>query len=322
MKVLGLCSGRKNGNTEIMMKEAFKVIEEKTDAECGIIRIQDADIDFCTGCETCMIHHIKGDWDFKCIRKPENDHFLFIEERMREADAIIVSSPAYNLLPTGITIRLLNRLHASGDYRPLVAARPKVGAAFTIGGTDWTNLALPVAVMMAAELVGSYDSIADQVNFNYLTAKDAVLLEESVFERMRLLGERVSDALLKRQAGETWSYAGDAGICPDCHNNLLEWRDGQIVCPMCNTTADVSMVDGKLVIEFTDEQRALNRWSEKGQREHLEMIGIMHGKARAGSATIREGRRPFIEYDHIIELPSLVETTAETKQKVAAIQEQ
>ena len=31
MKVLGLCSGRKNGNTEIMMKEAFMAIEEK----CG-----------------------------------------------------------------------------------------------------------------------------------------------------------------------------------------------------------------------------------------------------------------------------------------------
>lgn len=29
MKVLGLCSGRKNGNTEIMMKEVFMAIEEK-----------------------------------------------------------------------------------------------------------------------------------------------------------------------------------------------------------------------------------------------------------------------------------------------------
>lgn len=28
MKVLGLCSGRRNGNTEIMMKEAFRAIEE------------------------------------------------------------------------------------------------------------------------------------------------------------------------------------------------------------------------------------------------------------------------------------------------------
>ena len=29
MKVLGICCGRKNGNTEILMKEAFKAIEAK-----------------------------------------------------------------------------------------------------------------------------------------------------------------------------------------------------------------------------------------------------------------------------------------------------
>ena len=30
MKVLGICAGRINGNTEIMMKEAFTVKETKT----------------------------------------------------------------------------------------------------------------------------------------------------------------------------------------------------------------------------------------------------------------------------------------------------
>ena len=29
MKVLGICCGRKNGNTEILMKEDFKAIEDK-----------------------------------------------------------------------------------------------------------------------------------------------------------------------------------------------------------------------------------------------------------------------------------------------------
>lgn len=31
MKVLGICAGRKNGNTEIMMKEAFMAIEHSGD---------------------------------------------------------------------------------------------------------------------------------------------------------------------------------------------------------------------------------------------------------------------------------------------------
>ena len=101
MKVLGLCSGRKNGNTEIMMKEAFMAIEEKCGAECRLVRIQDTVINTCIGCETCMMNHLKGNWDFRCVHKTGSDHFYFIEQLMREADAIIVSSPAYNLLPTG-----------------------------------------------------------------------------------------------------------------------------------------------------------------------------------------------------------------------------
>lgn len=44
MNVLGICSGRINGNTEIMMKEAFRAIEETCGAECKLVRIQEAEI--------------------------------------------------------------------------------------------------------------------------------------------------------------------------------------------------------------------------------------------------------------------------------------
>ena len=49
MKVLGLCAGRKNGNTEIMMKEAFRAIEAKCGAECKLVRIQETKINTCIG---------------------------------------------------------------------------------------------------------------------------------------------------------------------------------------------------------------------------------------------------------------------------------
>ena len=87
------------------MKEAFMGIEETCGASCDFVNLQDAYIRSCVGCETCMTNHLKGNWDFRCIHKTGSDHFYFIEQLMREADAIIVSSPAYNLLPTGILIR-------------------------------------------------------------------------------------------------------------------------------------------------------------------------------------------------------------------------
>jgi multimeric flavodoxin WrbA len=41
MKVLGITCGRKNGNSELLLKQAFKAIEEKCGAETEFIRLQD-----------------------------------------------------------------------------------------------------------------------------------------------------------------------------------------------------------------------------------------------------------------------------------------
>lgn len=307
MKVLGLCSGRKNGNTEIMMKEAFMAIEEKCGAECQLVRIQETTINTCTGCESCMINHLKGNWDFRCVHKNGSDHFYFIEQLMREADAIIVSSPAYNLLPTGQLIKFLNKMHASGNYRDVVEQENKIGAAFSLGGTDWTNFTLNVCKMIAMELTGSYKALVDAVHFDFVPSKGAIVLEDEMLERMRQLGEHVADALLAKEKGEKTSYAGMPGICPDCHGNLLEIRADGIYCPQCLTKAKVSMVDGEFVAEFTEEARERNRWSIWGKRLHDDNIRKGHKKAAEGKAQIAERTKKYLEYDRAVQLPELLE---------------
>ena len=307
MKVLGLCSGRKNGNTEIMMKEAFMAIEEKCGAECQLVRIQETKINTCTGCESCMINHLKGNWDFRCVHKNGSDHFYFIEQLMREADAIIVSSPAYNLLPTGQLIKFLNKMHASGNYRDVVEKENKIGAAFSLGGTDWTNFTLNVCKMIAMELTGSYKALVDAVHFDFVPSKGAIVLEDEMLERMRQLGEHVADALLAKEKGEKTSYAGMPGICPDCHGNLLEIRADGIYCPQCLTKAKVSMVDGEFVAEFTEEARERNRWSIWGKRLHDDNIRKGHKKAADGKALIAERTKKYLEYDRAVQLPELLE---------------
>lgn len=79
MKVLGLCSGRKNGNTEIMMKEVFMAIEAKLpDAECKLVRIQETAINTCTGCESCMVNHLKGIGNSGVFTKTEAIIFILL----------------------------------------------------------------------------------------------------------------------------------------------------------------------------------------------------------------------------------------------------
>lgn len=306
MKVLGICCGRKNGNTEILMKEAFKAIEAKCGAECNFVRLQEAEIRSCVGCETCMINHLKGNWDFRCVHKTGSDHFYFIEQLMREADAIIVSAPAYNLQPPGILVRFMNKLHASGNYRDMIQKTPKVGATFTLGGTDWTNYTLSTTNMLTMELVGGYNAIVDKCHFDFVPGVGAIVLEDEMLARIRKLGESVADALTEKASGETPAYRGEEGICPDCHSVFLEKRADGWYCPQCLTKATLEMADGELKVTFTPEERAKNRWSHWGIELHDNNIRKGHVKAAAGKDIIAAKRKEYAAYKDAVKLPELI----------------
>lgn len=306
MKVLGFCCGRKNGNTEMMMKEAFLAIQEKCEAECQLVRIQDAYIHNCEGCESCMINHLKGNWDFRCIHKNGSDHFYFIEQLMREADAIIVSSPAYNLLPTGALVQFLNKMHASGNYRDVIHKENKIAAAFSLGGTDWTNYTLGICKMCAMEFAGSYEAVVDAVHYNFLPSKGAVLLYPEIMERMHKLGENVADAMLAKQKGETLEYRGTKGLCPDCHGDLLQLMEDGFYCPMCLTKAEVAVGGDDVKVVFTEEESAKSRWKPWGQELHNNNIRRGHKEAHDGMDIIRERQKKYVDYECTAQLPKLV----------------
>ena len=303
MKVLGICCGRKNGNTEIMMKTAFQAIREKCGAECRFVRLQEAKIKSCIGCEACITNRTKGVRDFRCTHKNDSDHFYFIEQLAREADAIIVSAPSYFLMPPGILIKFLNRFHGSGDYEKITAANPKIGATFTLGGSNWSNFTLPMTNKVTAEMVGSFSAIVDMCHFDHVPAVGAVVLREDIMTRMRQLGERVAEALLTKEKGETPAYCGDPGVCPDCHGTFLERIGDDWYCPQCMTKATLTLVDGTLKVEFTEEERAKNRWSEPGDKEHKASIGREHERAAQNREEIDRQRKAFAAWLDAVKLP-------------------
>ena len=294
MKVFGICAGRKNGNTELMMQELFKGVQEvDKDAVCEFVNLQDAEIKACIGCETCMVKKMQGDFEFKCVHGINKDHFYFIETKLREADAIIVSAPAYNLLPPGILIRFLNKMHASGDYRKITQGVDicKVGACFSIGGTDWTDYMPNVMRMITMELVGVYDGVVDSAHFDFVTKFQAVMLEDEVLNRVHQMGVNVANAVnYKKETGKNAEYKGIKGICPYCHSNLLKVdEDGTPYCPQCFVKATVNVDDaGKVHVEFKPEDTEHSRWAPWGQKLHMDNIGKGHAKAAAGADRIKE----------------------------------
>lgn len=299
MKVLGITCGRKNGNSEILMKQAFMAIEDKGAAETNYIRLQDAYIKSCTGCETCMINHMRGNAEFRCIHKPEEDHFFFIEQKMREADALIFSMPIYNLLPAGIVVKYMNKLHSSGNFREVTARKKIAGATITVGGTDWTNYANAIGNLITMSFSGGYHTIVDSLNVNFVPSSGAVLLDDQLMARAYKLGENVAEAIMTHRV----EYQGPDSICHNCHGNLLEYRNGELWCPSCECKADFEIIDGKIRVSFSQDAINHSRWGAWGDRVHMENIARGHGMATAGKDVIAEKRKLLDKKP--IELPDI-----------------
>ena len=110
-KVLGLSFGRKQGNTDIMVKTALMECK-KAGYGVQFIRVDDLDIKPCTGCISCVVGMTTGRGKGGC---PLQDDFAILDEALMECDALIVGSPTYVLSPTGRFKTVCDRIGPSHD---------------------------------------------------------------------------------------------------------------------------------------------------------------------------------------------------------------
>jgi multimeric flavodoxin WrbA len=88
MKVLGInCSPRKGGNTEILLREVFRVLE-KEGIKTELFQLGGKKVDGCIACMKC-----RKKKDGRCHQK--NDVINECIEKMVKADGIIIGSPVY-----------------------------------------------------------------------------------------------------------------------------------------------------------------------------------------------------------------------------------
>lgn len=103
MRILGLVgSQRKDGNSNLILKEALEGFE----AETEIIQLANANINWCDACGLCKN-------TMKCVIE---DDVELIFNKMKEADAIIISAPRYLPIPSKF-MALIERIGALYHYR-------------------------------------------------------------------------------------------------------------------------------------------------------------------------------------------------------------
>jgi len=122
MKILGIvCSPRKMGNTEILVKEAL-VGARESGATAELISVRGKNLQPCDGCLSCRKTG-------KCHIK--DDMFLFHKE-MLEADGILLGSPVYFWTISAQAKIIIDR---SLCLRyPFLKLANKVGASITVSG--------------------------------------------------------------------------------------------------------------------------------------------------------------------------------------------
>lgn len=223
MKILGICAGRRMGNSEILTKLALKGAED-AGCEVKLMRLQDFQITPCTGCEVCMSKKVINGQDTVCSIPENADQYSKYVELVMEADAFVVASPCYNLTVAGRLLDALNRQHRFlSQLKRQCMEKPKYAATIGVAGTDWSNFLMPILNFTATELCGSQMHLADQMLVEHNPAVSTVILDDAATARAYQLGQNLAEAVKQNQGRHC--YLGDAEeVCPICHGSHLQLR--------------------------------------------------------------------------------------------------
>ena len=283
MKALGLSFGRKNRNSDIMVKQVLKQMKARG-YEVEFYNLNEMNIQYCTGCTSCVVNIMQGG-NGACYLK---DDFHIIHEAFMECDAVVICAPVFCLSPNGLFKTFCDRMGPSHDISFLTNARdqgramgkpedklpdarafkPRAAALMCVGGAktpNWLSFGLPSMF----ESFSNGMSIVDAYSAHGAMEYEHMVANEKLMERMTAMGDHLADALETEGGLDKW-YGDDEGTCPVCHNDLLTiMHSGTTVeCPVCGISGELKIVDGQIKVEFPEAQIARSRLKYPGKLEH------------------------------------------------------
>lgn len=182
MKILGIvCSPRKGGNTEVLVKEVVANAKE-LGAEIELESVVDKHIVPCDGCESCTVTG-------EC--KVEDD-MQDLYSKLLEADGIIFGSPVYYWGMTAQAKALLDRTFVFRKERPL---RGKIAGVIVVarrrGASETLGAFLNYLYIQRMTLAGGVIAYADQageVRQNKVAMDEARELARAMVEAIQQHG--------------------------------------------------------------------------------------------------------------------------------------
>ncbi len=269
-KIIGLSCGRKDGNNEILLKEALMAAGEMG-VESEIIRAMDLRVKPCKGCESCTMAMGLGKVP-ECVIKDDNVAWI-LDKVCVEDYALIVSVPTYHLRANGYFEIINERMLPVLMRYPDIVKKTRVGAIISAAGgrPEWT----PLTLVSTNIFVQHTRKLVDQFQFNCPTSRPgSVLTSEKYMQRARLLGQRVAQAMSMpidqvKYMGEDKDFS-----CPVCHCDVVKVPDAlpEVYCPVCWVRGELYMDNGKMKIKWNPDDVRNPRFSERELAHHFEYI--------------------------------------------------
>ncbi|WP_455530139.1 flavodoxin family protein [Ruminococcus sp.] len=284
-KVMGITAGRKNSNSEILLKEALLVCQEQG-AEVTMINLRDFNLIDCTGCTSCTMGMSLGK-NTGCVLAEKDDKDKIMQV-MLDQDAVIFSAPSYALMPSSLFLKFMHRnlAYETAFLTKIGAIKPhdRVGALIAVGGSTRSWQSLSLECMQITTVTNSF-KVVDMYMATGVPAPAQVLLFEEKLARAREIGKNVMKALNTPPAERKWLGDPDTGWCPNCHSNSLCLGDTQwgglrypIECTVCGAGGDlVKTEDGKWKFVIAENGLERDRTTEEGRGVHCDEIADVQG---------------------------------------------
>jgi multimeric flavodoxin WrbA len=252
MKILGLVgSYRRNGNSDILAKEALMGAEE-AGAEVELLRLTDYEIRACQGFGLCLFReegcHIE-------------DGVKEIWAKIGEADGVLLSVPCYFLESTAILKQLLDRGWVLAHRGTL---RGKYGSVLVPYATrGW----IPYAMLQPNIFFGILGfHVIHRATFNVQGLGEAVH-DEPGLEKAHRIGTELAVAVRDQDP----AYRSEPGLCPICHDrNIRILQDRKAVeCPTCGVRGVLTVENGTIDVSFEEKALAEYRFDPEVGYNHF-----------------------------------------------------
>lgn len=314
MKVLGISCGRRNSNTEILVKEAL-MGAKASGAEVEFVRLQDLTIKPCTGCNACVIDLLEKSGSGDCVIK--GDDFPFIDDLITGCDGLVLGAPIYEKSPPGQLKSLNDRMGPSHDLAFRIVAKqtreergitagkgpdprsfkPKAVSLIAVGGSEWDTLALPMMHLFALPM---QFEVVDKMLVNWVALPSMMALHDDFTTRAYHSGEHLVKTL--NAPLEEAEYIGDKGICPLCHSKLFEINNAvdnyPVVCSICGVKGTLTTENGKVAFDISEEAKALAHTKITGKFHHA---AELKERSLVPHPNVAELKERMVKYNTFIE---------------------